>query len=216
MSTITNIDIDNTLNLLDKEDYGVVMDKLLEFAQKGNAELVHQRLNTHGEYSQVYLFYQIDGWIYRQMGDKESALKSYEKSYELNPTKESLTDIFDCHFWTGRYEEALSIAEKIVEEYGNSHKILIVKTQLRLLTPQDQLKLVEESLADILSFENPFAEETLALKGANICYDLGLYEKAYEMIQRSIATCYKHKPGPVHSQTLYKIIVKLNRKKERR
>lgn len=93
---------------------------------------------------------------------------------------------------------------------GNSHKILIVKTQLRLFTPQVQLNLVEESLANIQSFENPFAEETLALKGANICYDLGLYEKAHEMIQRSIATCYKHNPGPAHLEALGKIVAKLN------
>lgn len=169
MNIITNIDIDNTLNLLNKGDYGVVMEKLLEYAKDGSSELVHQRLNYYGEFFQIYLFYQIDGWIYRQMGDKESALKSYEKSYELNPTKDSLTDIFECYFWTGRYNEALPIAEKIVEEYGNSHKILVVKTQLKLLPLPKQLTLIEDSLANIQSFENPFAEETLALNGANIC-----------------------------------------------
>lgn len=193
MDSITNTDIDNTLNLLKKGEYGVVMDRLLEYAKNDNAELVHQRLTDYGDFTKISWFYYVDGWIYRQMGDRESALKSYEKCYELSPSKESLTEIFDCYFWTERYEEALPIAEKIVKEYGDSHKMLVIKTKIKLLPPKDALELIDKSLQDPMIINMKFAESPLAERAASICCDLGEFDKALAYIKRALSAPYPSK-----------------------
>ena len=68
------------------------------------------------------------------------------------PNKDSLEEIFNCYFWQGLYKEALPIAQRIVKDYGSSHKILVVKTLIRMSSPEEANGIVQPTPQDFSEF----------------------------------------------------------------
>ena len=173
--------------LADPNTIGDAMDGLLNLVKSGLDKQVHERIESLMEvYPDSFILCNINAWLYRQIGNKQRALTFYQKCYDMMPNKDSLEEIFNCYFWQGLYKEALPIAERIVKDYGSSHKILIVKTLIRMSSPDEAIRIIEESLQDISSFENKFAEETLAFAGAQLCFDMGYYDKALSFTNRAM------------------------------
>lgn len=184
--TITLIDKDIS-DLADTNTIGDAMEGLQELVKNGLDEQVHERIESLMEvYPNSFILCDINAWLYRQVGNRQKALAFYQKCYDMMANKDSLVEIFNCYFWQGLYKEALPIAEKIVQDYGNSHKILVVKTLIRMSTPVEAIRIIEKSLQDISSFENKFAEEALAFAGAKRCFDMGDYDKALSFANRAM------------------------------
>ena len=53
-------------------------------------------------------------------------------------------------------------------------------------SPEEAIRIIEESLQDISTFENKFAEEALAFAGAQRCFDMGNYDKALSFANRAM------------------------------
>lgn len=167
---------------------GEAMDGLQKIVKSGQEEekITHQELEELIEiHPDSVILLDINAWLYRQVGNREKALRYYQKCYNIFPCKESLSEIFYCYYYMGQYDKALAIAVQIVTEYGNSHKILVVKTKLKMYDHNEAVKLIEQSLDEIDSFENKFAEEALAFAGAERCFKIGQYKKALSFLERA-------------------------------
>ena len=184
----TNILIDKYIyNLADSNTIGEAMDGLQHLVKNGLDKQVHERIECLMKvYPDSFILCNINAWLYRQIGNKQRALIFYQKCYDIMPNKDSLEEIFNCYFWQGLYKEALPIAQRIVKDYGSSHKILVVKTLIRMSSPEEAIRIIEESLQDISTFENKFAEEALAFAGAQRCFDMGNYDKALSFANRAM------------------------------
>lgn len=123
------------------------------------------------------------------IGERTVALRFYERAYSLFPAREILSDIYDCLYALQRYDEALQIAERMASEYGGE-KILVVKARLKLSTPDEAIRLIEECLDDLESLNNRFAESVLAHRGAVLYYEAAQYADALRLIDRALAAPY--------------------------
>lgn len=192
--------------LLSKETHGEAMSGLQNLVKNGYEEMVHNKIESLiSIHPNTFVLYDINAWLYRQVGRRDEALIFYAKSYELYPCKESLTEIFDCYFFTKRYTEALSLAEKIVEDYGNTHKMLVIKTKIKLLPPREALELIDCSLNDPDVAEIKFAESPLAEKAASICFEQGENIRAEYYIKRALL-------APYPSRTAYELYERITEK----
>jgi len=75
-------------------------------------------------------------------------------------------------------------------------------------TPVEAIRIIEESLQDISSFENKFAEEALAFAGAKRCFDMGDYGKALSFANRAM---YSLQIG--NGKHITELIIKIKSKK---
>lgn len=163
--------------------------KLLELIESGNKDLVFERLSHHADnHHSPLLFYDVMAWLYDRIGEKDKAVEYYQKIYDVHPMKEVLCEIFNVYFSAERYEEALKVADKYIEDYGEG-KILRTKTLLRLSTPEEGLRIIDEALDEIETYNNKFAEQALAHRAAVICYDKKQYKKALYYVDRAISSC---------------------------
>lgn len=172
---------------------GNAYDEILKNAIERNEDVVHRQIDSTIKYDKknTCLLYNLKAQIYEYMNKWEGALTIYQKCYDLEPGKIFMSKIFHCYFYSKRYEDALQIAHQMVKEYGMSHKILVVKTMIKMCSKEDAVKLIEESLAEIDSFENKYVEGALTYRAAQLCYELGEYKKGLAFAERAIKS---HRP----------------------
>jgi len=175
--------------ILEKNDFEGTKE-LLKLAERGNSDLVFERLKkalSEIPDSRISLLDSM-ACIYERLGYSDNALECYQKVYEIYPNHGTLTDIFNIYFSTERYHEALEIANKYMELYEGG-KILRTKTLLRLSTPEEGLRIINEALDEIDTYQNKFAEQALSHRAALICYEKKQYKDALAYLDRAISSC---------------------------
>lgn len=180
--------------------------QLLELIESGNKDLVFERLCYHASnHHSPLLFYDVIAWLYNRIGEHDKELEYLQMMYEAKQMKEILYQIFNAYYRSERYDEALKIANQYIETFG-SGKILRTKTLVRLSTPKEGLRIIDEALAEIDTYDNKYAEWMLADRAAQICYEQKKYKRALIYAERALSS---YMPGKTTIELKQKIMKKI-------
>lgn len=115
--------------------------QLLDIIESGYKDLVFNKL----EYLSIINFQneayilRIMALLYMRIGDMNNALECYQDIYDIAPDSFLLAKIFHILYSTGRYEEALDVANKYLRLYDDE-KIVWAETILKHTTLEDRLR----------------------------------------------------------------------------